>query len=91
MRIVLKIILSFVVLLIATPISAAAKEVPFLNLILVAGIVGWLIAIWRYNPKTGGENAVEKSAENLSKPTRNDVPPEKPILTEKDDFELDKS
>lgn len=50
MRVVLKIILSFVVLIIAAPISAAAKQVPFLNLILVAGIVGALIAIWKYNP-----------------------------------------
>lgn len=50
MRVVLKIVLSFVVLMIATPISAAAKQAPFLNLILVAGIVGALIAIWKYNP-----------------------------------------
>jgi hypothetical protein len=50
MRVVLKIVLSLVVLIIATPISAAAKQVPFLNLLLVAGIVGALIAIWKYNP-----------------------------------------
>jgi len=50
MRVVLKIVLSFVVLMIATPISAAAKQVPFLNLIVIAGIVGALIAIWKYNP-----------------------------------------
>lgn len=50
MRVVLKIVLSFVVLMIATPISAAAKQVPFMNLIVIAGIVGALIAIWKYNP-----------------------------------------
>jgi len=50
MRVVLKVVLSFVVLMIATPISAAAKQVPFLNLIVIAGIVGAFIAIWKYNP-----------------------------------------
>ena len=90
MRIVIKIILSLVVFIIATPISAAAKEVPFLNLILVAGVVGGLIAIWKYNPKTE-QNAITKSPEELPKPTRTEVQTDKPMLTEKDDYELDKS
>lgn len=50
MRIIAKIVLTILVFIVATPISVAAKEVPFLNIILLAGIVGGIVAIWKYNP-----------------------------------------
>lgn len=56
MRVIIKIVLCIVVLIVATPISALAKQAPFLNLILVAGIVGAFVAIWKYNPDKKDEN-----------------------------------
>ena len=50
MRTIAKIVLTILVFIVATPISVAAKEVPFLNIILLAGIVGGIVAIWKYNP-----------------------------------------
>lgn len=56
MRIIAKIVLTILVFIVATPISVAAKEVPFLNIILLAGIVGGIVAIWKYNPNKETNN-----------------------------------
>lgn len=60
MRIVLKILLSFVALIIAIPLFDVTKNVPVLKLTLLAGIVAAIAAIWKYNPeknKTKNENS----------------------------------
>jgi hypothetical protein len=72
MRIIIKIILCLVVLVIATPISVLAKQAPFMNLILVAGLFGAFRAIWKYNPDKQNEDDKNKSLtpvkdENLDK------------------------
>lgn len=60
-RVLIKIVLTFVALIIATPIFAVTKEVPFLKLVLLAGLVAGIAAIWKYNPDKNNEN---KSDEN---------------------------
>lgn len=56
MKIIIKIILSFIALIIATPIFAIVKEVPALKLVLLAGLVAGITAIWKYNPDKKNEN-----------------------------------
>ena len=56
MRIIIKIALCVLVLIIAAPISALAKQAPFMNLILVAGLFGAFRAIWKYNPDKQDES-----------------------------------
>jgi hypothetical protein len=67
MRTVIKIILTIVALFIATPIFALTKEVPFLKLILTAGLVGGLIAIWRYNPDKKSESTEVTKTDDVDK------------------------
>jgi len=55
MRTLIKIVLTFVALVIATPIFAVTKEVPALKLILLAGLVAGIVAIWKYNPNKKDE------------------------------------
>jgi len=57
MRIIIKIVLTFLVLAIATPISAVAKQTPFLNLILLAGIIAAVVAIWKYDPSKNSKSS----------------------------------
>lgn len=56
MRVVIKIVLSFVAFVIAIPIFAVTKEVPILKLVLLAGLVAGITAIWKYNPDKKDEN-----------------------------------
>ena len=62
MRVIIKIILTFVVIFAAIPLSFFVKQVPFLNLILIAGLVAGIVAIWKYDPdKKNESNDIEKS------------------------------
>lgn len=59
MRTVIKLVLSIVLLIICIPLSALAnQENPTLKVIVMAGLVGGLIAIWKYKPdqKNNDEN-----------------------------------
>jgi len=56
MRKIVKIVLTFVVLIIATPIFEIAKTNPILKLTLLAGIVAGITAIWKYNPNKDENN-----------------------------------
>ena len=68
MRTIVKIILTFVVLIIATPIFDVAKEVPIMKLVLLAGIVAGIVAIWKYNPdKNDGNNTDDIDKHQLDK------------------------
>ena len=61
MRVIIKITLTFAVIFVAIPLSFFAKQVPFLNLILIAGVVAGITAIWKYNPdKKNESNDIEK-------------------------------
>ena len=50
MRVVIKIILSFVLFVICIPLSALGQETPPIKILVLAGLVGGLIAIWKYKP-----------------------------------------
>jgi accessory gene regulator protein AgrB len=67
MRIIAKIVLTILVFIVATPISVVAKEIPFLNIILLAGIVGGIVAIWKYNPNKEKINN-NKEIDNIKDP-----------------------
>jgi len=67
MRIIAKIVLTILVFIVATPISVVAKEIPFLNIILLAGIVGGIVAIWKYNPNKEKIN-INKEIDNIKDP-----------------------
>ena len=54
-----KILLTIIVLIVATPMMEVAKQVPILKLVLLAGIVGALYAIWKKEKVDGGENKQE--------------------------------
>lgn len=58
MKVVIKIVLTFVALIVATPIFAATKDVPALKLVLTAGLLAGIIAIWKYNPDKPEEKKV---------------------------------
>ncbi len=42
-----KIILTIIILIVATPMMEVAKQAPVLKLVLLAGIVGAFYAIWK--------------------------------------------
>lgn len=50
MRYIIKILLIFVLFVIATPFFAVVKGAPPLKLIFLAGLVAGISAIWKYNP-----------------------------------------
>ena len=56
MRIIVKIGLTIVTFLVSLPILALAREVPFLKLILIAGLIAGITAIWKYNPDKKSES-----------------------------------
>ena len=66
MRIVVKIILTIVAIILATFLMGALKsstgsESPgVLGLVIGAGLIGGIIAIWRYNPKTEDGDQIDK-------------------------------
>lgn len=61
MRVIIKIVLTFVALIIATPIFAITKEAPILKLLLFAGFIAGIIAIWKYNPDKKVENKLDET------------------------------
>lgn len=62
MKTTIKIVLTIVIFIVAIPIFDITKNVPALKLILLAGIVGGVIAIWKSKPE---EN--EKDNHHLDK------------------------
>ena len=62
MKKAIKIFLTIIILIVAIPIFDLSKNVPALKLILLAGIVGGVIAIWKSTPE---EN--EKDNHHLDK------------------------
>jgi hypothetical protein len=67
MRVIIKIALTLLVFIIATPISVAAKQVPFLNLVLFAGIIAGIVAIWKYDPSKNSESSDIEISDNNDK------------------------
>ena len=67
MRIIAKIVLTILVFIVATPISVVAKEIPFLNIILLAGIVGGIVDSRKYNPNKEKNNH-NKEIDNIKDP-----------------------
>jgi hypothetical protein len=50
MRILIKILLIFVLFVIATPLFVLVKDAGPLKLVFLAGLVAGIAAIWKYNP-----------------------------------------
>ena len=66
MRTVIKLILSIVLFIICIPLSAVAgAENPTLKVIVMAGLVGGLIAIWRYKPSEDNQNNNEDNDKHM--------------------------
>ena len=51
MKTSIKIVLTIVIFIVAIPIFDVTKSVPVLKLILLAGIVGGVTAIWKSKPE----------------------------------------
>jgi hypothetical protein len=51
MRTLIKILLTFAALVACTPIFAVVQEVPLLKLVLIAGLIAGIRAIWKYSPE----------------------------------------
>ena len=66
MRTVIKLILSIVLFIICIPLSAiAGAENPTLKVIVMAGLVGGLIAIWKYKPSEDNQNNIEDNDKHM--------------------------
>lgn len=64
MKTAIKIVLTIVILVVAIPIFDVTKNVPALKLILLAGIVGGVVAIWKSKPE---EEVKDKDNHHLDK------------------------
>jgi len=66
MRVIVKIILTIVAFIVATFLIGALKSITgndstgVLGLVIGAGLIGGIIAIWRYNPKPEENNQIDK-------------------------------
>ncbi len=69
MRVIIKIVLSIVLFIICIPLSAMGNENPTLKLLVLAGLVGGLIAIWKYKPKDESEDKNDNDQHFLDKTT----------------------
>ena len=66
MRTVIKLILSIVLFIICIPLSAVAgAENPTLKVIVMPGLVGGLIAIWKYKPSEDNQNNNEDNDKHM--------------------------
>ena len=63
MRTFIKIVLTIVAFVIATPIFALAEKQPALKVIFLAGLVGGIVAIWKYNPNNHESAEINKSTD----------------------------
>lgn len=57
---IVKILLTVVLLIVATPFFEIAKQTPVLKLVLLAGLVGALVAIWKKPKEESSENNDDK-------------------------------
>ncbi len=67
MRILLKITLTIVFFIIAIPIFAATQEVAILKLVLMAGLIAAIAAVWKYNPDKNDDNNLPGDGQELDK------------------------
>lgn len=71
MRTVIKLVLSIVLFIICIPLSAfAGAENPALKIIVMAGLVGGLVAIWRYKPSDEITNNDEDNDKHMLDKTK---------------------
>lgn len=55
MKVTIKIILTFVALMLTTPLFALTKEIPIFKIVILGGLVAGITAIWKYNPDKNQE------------------------------------
>lgn len=63
MRILIKIVLTIIAFMIAVPFFAILKEIIILKLVILAGLVAAITAIWKYKPNNDNDDKL-KSIDN---------------------------
>ena len=66
MRTIIKLVLSIILFIICIPLSAIGEQQnPALKIIVLAGLVGGLIAIWKYKPSEDNQNSKDDNDKHM--------------------------